>query len=200
MSNSMIDRSSGDTPRSMNCLRRETVASVLLALSSVVGGCGLLSIDCYDNECVGGLEWTATTADEMALRPGPYELRLDLEGDELTVACTVADDGTGSCGEPIQTTGDRDFRVRVVWFGEMTATVDGMGSMVTRHGIAIIANEHVEGGTRGPTDVSLALYHEGAVVIEESYALDYERDETYHGDERCGFCDSTETRSSTFTQ
>ncbi len=175
----------------------EIAAGAVLALVTA-SGCDVLT--CNSNECVGGLHWTATTADELPLVAGAYTVDLQIEDNQFTIACSVADDGAAQCDEPVQTSGDRAFRVNVQWFGEYTTTIDGMGTTLTRHGINLTVQEHVEGGHRGPSAVGITLLRDGGFQLDEVYAPTYERDESYHGDEDCGFCDSSEARESTWSQ
>jgi hypothetical protein len=187
----------------MDYIRRGITVGALLVLGATNTGCLNLGggITCLANECVGGLAWTAATEDGQPLLAGEYSLQVELEGDDrFTIACSVADDGTAECDEPVQADGDRDFRVGVAWFGEHTVHTDGMGTTVTTHGIAVTAREQVDGGVRGPTTAVLTLSRDGAVVLEDEYSLEYERDEEYHGDERCGFCDLSEERETTWMQ
>lgn len=185
----------------MDFIRRGLTVGTLFVLGVTNAGClDLGNINCTDNECVGGLEWTATTQGGQSLLPGDYWLQVELEGgDRFTIECAVADDGTAQCDAPIQTDGARDFRVGVEWFGENTVHADPM-TTVTTYGIRVTARERVDGGIRGPTTAVLTLSHDGAVLIEDEYSLEYDRDERYHGDERCGFCDLTQVRETTWTQ
>lgn len=199
----MIDRSSWDTITSMPSARSGIALACGLALGVADVACTLGTVTCFSNQCVGGLAWTATTEDGQPMLPGDYTLELDLEGDRITFECTMADDGTSQCAVPNRMAGDRDFRVDIHWFGEHTFTMgepDGTSTMVTEHGIDLTAQEQVDGGIRGPTEVSITMRHEGEIVLETAYSLTYDRDEEYHGDERCGFCDSTETRETTWAQ
>jgi len=175
-----------------------TSAAVLL-VSVAAWGCDPV-VSCTDNECVGGLHWIATTADELPLVAGEYTLELELEDNRFTIACSVAEDGAAQCDEAVQISGDRNFQVDVQWFGEHTTNIDGMGTTLTRHGIDVSTREHVDLGVRGPTHVGLTLDRDGEILLEEAYAPMYERDPNYHGDERCGFCDSAESRESTWSQ
>lgn len=185
----------------MDFIRLKTAVSALLVLGIVNTGClSLGGITCTTNECVGGLQWTATTQDGQPLLPGEYSLQVQLEGDDrFTIECAVADDGTAQCDEPVHADGDRDFHVGIEWFGEHTVHPDPM-TAVTSYGVRVTARELVDDGVRGPTTATLTLSRDDVVVLEDEYSLEYDRDEEFHGDERCGFCDLSQSRETTWTQ
>ncbi len=196
----MIVLEPAGTTVGVSTIRHGILVGALLTL--VTTGCSCV-VTCNDNGCEGSLSWTATTADEMPMVAGEYTLEVELEGDRFSIDCSVADDGSGQCGSPVQTAGDRNFELRVDWFGEHTFTMgqmDGTNTMVTQHGIHLMVVEHVEKGVRGPSTVMLTLARGPEVVLEDGHALEYERDETFHGDERCGFCDLPQSRETTFSQ
>ena len=155
---------------------RHGLTAAALAVLATAAGC----LACNDIGCSGGLTWTAATEDQMPLRPGEYQLEIDLEGDRFTIACTVTGADDDRCEEAMRVSGARDFFVSASVGSVSTWAGPGFG-------MTLLASENVEQGVRGPTDVALTLRRDGAVVLEESYAVAYERDEDFFGDERCGF-------------
>lgn len=58
----------------------------------------------------------------------------------------------------------------------------------------------VASSTRGPTEARLVVEHDGQPLLDESYEVTYTRSDDFRGDERCGYCDSLESREATLTQ
>lgn len=155
-------------------------------------------ITCFANECVEAFTWEARSSDGGALPPGTYAFEAELDGTRLGFSCTIAETmGASACDTPVVLEGDGDFDVAL---GLRTVT-DGFQDPSDQVGrIELSASEHVEGGVTGPKDVHITATRDGQPVVDESYAVTYERDEDYHGDERCGFCDGSETRTVEITE
>jgi hypothetical protein len=169
--------------------RLASLPSLALGLLAAISlGCGA---DCSDNQCAGGLEWLGD-ARSGTLLPGTYAFEVELDGTRLAFECEVAETATSSeCGEVTRLEGDGDF--------ELEAFVQRADAGLPRPGdhagrIVLRANEPVAGGVRGPELVRIQAERDGLPIVDESYELTYERDEAYHGDEACGFCDLTQTR------
>lgn len=179
-------------------LRHGLAVGALLAVGATPIGCEEI-VSCFDNECNGGLLWSATTADDLPMQPGEYSIEVELEGDVLTIACTVDNDGEGQCGTPQHVQGDRDFRVSVERAGELVVHLDA-DTTETSYGFDIRANEWVEGGVQGPIDIRVTLERDGTTLLEDQATMEYERDDEFHGDPRCGFCDLSEARATVWNQ
>jgi hypothetical protein len=151
------------------------------------------SINCQANQCAGGLEWYAQAEGGGALLPGSYAFEAVLDGTRVGFACTIADTVAATvCDVPVVLEGDGAFEVEVGVRGVQQGfqqPSDHVGRIVLR------ANESVSGGVRGPEAVHIVGTRDGEAIVDVTYELAYERDENYHGDERCGFCDLTETRT-----
>lgn len=153
------------------------------------------AIDCTGNQCVGGFEWHAEADGDGALLPGTYAFEVTLDGTRVSVECSIDEAlGDSECDAPVVLEGDGgSFEVEVGLRGVeqgFQQPSDHVGRIV------LTANQPVDGGVRGPEAVHITGTRDDQPIVDESYEMTYERDESYHGDERCGFCDLTETRSS----
>lgn len=185
--------------------------SNLVARRSLRGGlrpwllglaCGLVAvaplacdtITCQSNQCAGGLEWYAQTDGGGALLPGTYAFEADLDGTRVSFECSIAESvGDSDCEAPVVLEGDGDFELEVGVRGVeqgFQQPSDHVGRIV------LDAREQVSGGVRGPEAVHIVGTRDEQPIVDVTYELTYERDEAYHGDERCGFCDLTQTRTS----
>lgn len=155
------------------------------------------AITCSSNQCAEGLEWYAQTDGGGALIPGTYVFEASLDGTIVGFSCTIADAlGDSECDAPMVLEGDGDFEVELGLRGVMEGfqqPSDHVGRIVLN------AYENVSGGVRGPEAVHIVGTRDGQPIVDVTYEMTYERDENYHGDERCGFCDIRETRSSEIT-
>lgn len=150
-------------------------------------------ISCFDNECSGVFGWYAQGEGGGALMPGTYAFEADLDGTLVGFSCVIADTLGGSeCDTPVVLEGDGDFELRIDLYAVMEGYQDP-NDQVGR--ITFSASEDVEGGVTGPAAVQITATRDGQPVVDVTYDVTYERDETYHGDERCGFCDQTDTRT-----
>lgn len=151
------------------------------------------TINCTDNQCAGGLEWHVETEGDGALLPGTYTFEATLDGTRMSFECSIVEAlGDSECAAPVVLEGDGGFEVEVGLRGVeqgFQRPDDHVGRIVLN------ANETVDGGVRGPTAVHITGTRDGQPIVDVTYELTYERDENYHGDERCGFCDLTETRT-----
>jgi hypothetical protein len=155
-------------------------------------------ITCFDNECSGVFGWYAEGEGGGALLPGTYAFEVELDGTLVGFSCIIADTmGDSECDTPVVLEGDGDFELRVDLRGVMEGYQDP-SDQVGR--ITFSASEDVSGGVSGPAAVHIAATRDGQPVVDETYEVTYERDETFHGDERCGFCDGTETRTVEITE
>lgn len=177
--------------RSLRSLLRPRWLGLALGLLAVAP-LACEGITCFANQCVGGLEWYAE-ADGDALLPGSYAFEATLDGTRVGFECTIADTlGASECTAPVVLEGDGDFETEV----SLRAVQEGFQDPNDQVGsIVFHAYEPVADGVRGPDDVHIEGTRDGQPIVDETYALTYERDENYHGDERCGFCDLTQTRT-----
>jgi hypothetical protein len=49
---------------------------------------------------------------------------------------------------------------------------------------------------RGPRGVRIELADANGTMVEVEYEIEYDRDEDFYGDERCGFCEHAQSRTS----
>lgn len=173
-----------------------------LALSSLAAA-GPACLACNEIACGGGLEWTARTEGNVGLLPGLYELDITLEGSSYTVECTVVDTWRDSeCGEPMQVAGDVDFTL-MLDLSQVESedwNPDGPVGGFYLDAADRSDSDDTASSTRGPTEVQIVVLHDGQPLLDESYALTYERDEEFRGDERCGYCDEREFVEATIVQ
>lgn len=179
--------------RSLRCSLRLGLLGLALGLAAAAPlACD--QITCQANQCAGGLEWYAQTDGGGALLPGTYAFEADLEGTRVSFECTIAETvGDSECEAPVVLEGDGDFEHEVGLRGVMEGfqqPSDHVGRIV------FSAREQVSGGVRGPEAVHIVGTRDGQPIVDVTYELTYERDEAFHGDERCGFCDLTQTRTS----
>ena len=135
-------------------------------------------------------------------KPGAYTFDITLESSSYTIECTLTEKvGESECGEPNKVSGDVDFDLS---FDVSQLDPDEWNPDGPAGGFHLHAAEHTDDGTesstRGPTEVQIDVFHDGAPLLSESYEITYERNDAFRGDERCGFCDELETREASFTQ
>jgi len=180
---------------------RLRAAVVAVALGSLAAA-GPACLACDSIACGGGLDWSARTEDGAGLLPGTYTFDITLESSSYAVECTVAETvGESDCGEPTKVMGDVDFdmMIDVSHLDPNEWNPEGPAG-----GFYFYAYDHTDDGaassTRGPTEVRIVAVHDGDPLMDESYEITYERDEAFRGEERCGYCDSLESREATFSQ
>ena len=180
---------------------RLRAAAAALALGSLAAA-GPACLACNEIACGGGLDWSARTDDGAGLLPGAYTFDITLESSSYTIECTLTEKvGESECGEPNKVSGDVDFDLS---FDVSQLDPDEWNPDGPAGGFHLHAAEHTDDGTesstRGPTEVQIDVFHDGAPLLSESYEITYERNDAFRGDERCGFCDELETREASFTQ
>jgi hypothetical protein len=152
-------------------------------------------VPCNEPACVGGLAWTAAPADGATIRPGEYRLDILLEGTPHAIVCTIAASLRDSeCSAAVTPDGMSDFDLSVdlaprqvgdTW--DPDAPVEAMRITMADH--SDFDDDDRSQSVRGPEEVDVTLTLEGRVLLQESFAPEYERDENFYGDERCGYCD-----------
>lgn len=177
-------------------------AAAALALASLAAT-GPACLACDEIACDGGLEWSARVEGGAALQPGSYAFDVTLDGSRYTFECTVAASaGESTCDEPTKVEGSVDFEL-MVDINHVDADESSPADPVG--GFWLFAYDDsdstdVASSTRGPTDVRLVVEHDGQPLLDESYAVSYTRSDEFRGNERCGYCDSLESRESTLMQ
>jgi hypothetical protein len=177
--------------------------AILLCGTAVAATALPACLACNDIGCAGGFEWTARAADEGALTPGTYEVSIALEDDRYTLTCEIGDTfGESDCTEPAHVEGDVDYSVS---FSITQLDETEWDPEQPVGGFFMVAVDTSESGrdglfsaNRGPTQVTIEVSDMAGPLIDESYDVEYERDDDYRGDPRCGYCDLTEERTATW--
>jgi hypothetical protein len=158
---------------------------------------------CNDIGCGGGFSWTARAADGAALAPGAYTLTILLEESRYALTCTVTDMVGGSdCTMPEAVEGDGTFTVDVSlahandhdWTPELPAG----GFYLRAADYSDSSDDGSYTGVRGPTRVEIDITRDDQPFLSETYDVEYQRDDDFRGDERCGYCDSEEQREASW--
>jgi hypothetical protein len=169
------------------------VAATLVAAAATITSASCLM--CNEVGCLGGLGWEARPFEGGAVRAGDYSLAIDLDGSSYEFDCTVSERARNSVCVGPHADDDR-FEVFVEFIpqheGEQWDDDAPVGSIV-------VEASALEGdSTRGPRDVHIVLARDDVTLLDASYDITYERDEDFFGDERCGFCDLQQKRSTTW--
>lgn len=165
------------------------------ALAAALPACILA---CNDIGCAGGLDWRAHASD--ALPPGDYTAHIDLEGTQYEVACEVAATIEQSrCGQAQRIDGDGEFTISL---SPSAGDLESWDPSAPVTGFALLAvdvsesdDQGLYSANRGPTEVSVAMTTGSTELFAFDYDIEYERDDNYRGDPRCGYCDQSESRS-----
>ena len=169
------------------------------ALLGVVGALAQGCLACNEPGCAGGFSWYANPAAGEAVAPGTYSFDVVVEEDRYQIECQIADTfGNSDCKPPVHAAGSVDYNISFS-FGQLDPENwnpdDGVSGFDMR--ISDTTGSDSSGSyneTRGPEQVAITATLEGTPLFDVDYELEYERDENYYGDERCGFCDSSEVR------
>jgi hypothetical protein len=155
-------------------------------------------INCYANQCAGSFKWQALGNGGGALLPGTHVFEVSLDGTLVGFSCVIADTmGESECDTPVVLEGTGDFELGL----DLRGVMDGFQDPSDQVGrIVFNASEQVSGGVSGPAAVQIAGTRDGQPIVDVTYEVTYERDETFHGDERCGFCDDAEIRTVEITE
>lgn len=159
---------------------------------------------CNDIGCAGGFEWTARADTASALAPGSYDVTIMLEDDRYTLTCEVADTfGDSDCTEPAHVDGGVDYNVTFSITQLDETEWDPQQPVGGFYLAAVDTTDSDADGSfsanRGPTEVTIEISGEDGTLIDEAYTVEYQRDDDYRGDPRCGYCDSTEERMATWS-
>lgn len=153
-------------------------------------------LTCTEQGCNGGFEWSARPFDDSTIVPGTYELTVVVEGTTHEIVCDIAAGAsTSECTEPdfdndafvlvdlqprqVGETWDPDAPIEAlrVWIADTTDLRDDDRS----------------NSVRGPEEIDITLRLGTRVLFEGHFEPEYARNETFWGDERCGYCDELVT-------
>jgi hypothetical protein len=166
-------------------------AIALVVAGTFTAGCMM----CKDIACSGGFEWEATPADGVAVAPGAYHVAIELDDVLYEFDCTITERARESeCIGPADENAD-EFEVAIDLQSRQTSEEwdpDAPVGSISVDALALEGDD--ERTTRGPRDVLIVLDRDGTELVEVGYDIEYERDEDFYGDERCGFCDLLEAR------
>lgn len=169
---------------------------MLIPMSAVMlTSCLGVETSCFAINCLAGVYWSATVADGETLPPGEYTVRAVLD-DTTTflIHCEVDNPPSTSRCDGLGTLTGPDAYIAQANLAKQST---GPGEPVAAHGFSLtatkseppgVSSEH--GGVTGPGRMEVEILHEGEVVFEAGYTLEYTRDERFFGDPECGFCDS----------
>lgn len=158
-----------------------------VAVAALLASAGYSCTPCNEVGCPGGIHWKAKVVDGAVLQPALYRADVMLEGTIYAVECTYdAGVGSNACRPPERLEGDGRFFLLFEF-----DLVDGVPA-----GFVLRAWESEGESIRGPRSLEISVRDEdsGMLIVDESYELEYSRDETFWGDRKCGFCDLEETR------
>lgn len=181
---------------------RSNRASWLAAITGVVLlANGVHCVACDAIGCVGGYSGTARAADDSTLAPGTYTLVVELEGTRHELQCTIAEGGLADsrCDETVPSTDE--FELSVELQSRQAGTTWDRHAPIEALVIRAWADDDdgTNGSTRGPTEVGVELRQGDRVMLSSHDEIEYERDEDFYGDERCGYCDLEQARDMTWT-
>lgn len=172
-------------------------------LAALVGGVHCI-VPCNEIGCDGGFEWTASPADGTTLVPGEYRLEIVLEGTTHGIICAIAAGLRDSeCGEATVVDGDGEFALFVDLAPRQTG--DTWNPDAPLEALRVSVADHSDWddddrsqSVRGPTEIDITMTFEDRTLVDVGFTPEYERDEDFWGDERCGYCDEREDGSSSW--
>jgi hypothetical protein len=177
-------------------------ARLSIVMTGLLGiGAASCIVPCNEIACDGGFEWTATPADGSTIVPGQYRIELVIEGTTHVVECAIAAGLRDSeCGEAVVTDGEELFvwahldsrQSSETWDPE--APIEALRVSIADHGDW--EDDDRSQSVRGPEEIAITLSLGDRVLLEDEFAPQYERDEDFWGDKRCGYCDEREDGSS----
>jgi hypothetical protein len=178
------------TRSSTSRLRAAALALGLCAIN-VAAGC----VHCDDTECDGGFEWRASPAAGV-VAPGLYTFEADLDGMWVGIDCTVGETmDASSCSEASAAEfGLGEWEVAM----ELVPAEDGSVAAFSLSAVELVDENHSWIEMKGPKSVSIAMLLDDDILVESTYELEYETDETYRGHEACGSCELGQSRTATW--
>lgn len=177
----------------LHCLLLTVVASVVTLVN------GLHCLTCTEQGCIGGLEWSATPADDSTIVPGEYVLVVVVEGTTHEIVCTVAAGAEASdCTEAMVTDGDGEFDLIVSLDSRQAsdswdpdAPIGSLRLFVADH--TDLRDDDRSNSVRVPEEIDITMRLGTRVLFDEHFEPTYTRNEEFWGDERCGYCDELVT-------
>lgn len=144
--------------------------------------------------CTGGFELYVTTEDGTSITEGEYTVTFNVEDDNFKVVCsTDPADNINYCAE-FSNIPDNLSLLPIPEFADLSPEKNGSDMHMVGFLFKIVYfenSEYEEGeSVRGPTSVSVKVEFEGNVIAQADYSPEYERDNDYFGDPKCGYCDS----------
>lgn len=129
---------------------------------------------------------------EAGFRAGEWKFVLDVRAPETATGellCEVRADVPGQllCQDPVGF--EEPYRLVV-----NSATLEGLDLSLTRDGVEPLAREGVDIGLSGPTELRVAVLHDGVTQRTEELEPEYESDEMKSGPEVCVVCLGAEER------
>lgn len=168
-------------------------AALAFALGTTVSAASCMI--CNDIGCGGGFEWSTQPIDEGVIAPGEYQVAIELDDVLYEFDCTLTEMARESeCFGPADEDAD-EFEIDI--HIQSRQTTDEWNRDAPVGGIDVRAwafEGKDERSTRGPRDVHILIERDGAVLVDVPYDIEYDRDEDFYGNERCGYCDQLESR------
>jgi hypothetical protein len=185
------------------------VAHVRVTLAAVSGLLALLGgvhciLPCNDIACDGGFEWLAAPAAGALIPPGEYVLEIVVEGTPHEIVCTIAAGLQESeCSQAVTPDGESDFDLYVDLGSRHESEIWNPDAPIESIRMSIADNtdrddEDRTQSIRGPEEIEITVTLGDRVLVEQSFAPEYVRDEDFWGDERCGYCDERSNGASTW--
>jgi hypothetical protein len=152
------------------------------ALLSLPTGC----VTCNSIACASGLQWVAEPEDGSPLAAGDYQLSVTLDGTTYEVTCTVAEPDVGPSECTVAPANGR-FAVEV-WLNS-----DNDGVVRGFYLYAVDSSATARTGGLGPETVEITASFAGTPLFAVDHEVEYEVQENYWGDPRCGACEMQES-------
>ena len=174
-------------------------ATIALALGSLASAASCMV--CNEIACGGGFEWQATPEDDTPVVPGAYRLAIELDDVLYEFDCTITERARESeCVGPADESAD-EFEIDIEMLSRQTTEEWDRDAPVGSIMVNAWAFEGEDDrSTRGPRDIHIVLERDGATLVDVPYAIEYDRDEDFFGNERCGFCDQLESRTKLWSE
>jgi hypothetical protein len=144
--------------------------------------------------CTGGFELYVATEDGTSITEGEYTFNFNVEGEEFEIVCSTDPADNINYWAELSNIPDDLSLLPIPEFVDLSPEKNG--SDVHLIGFYFKISYHEPGevdnsySVRGPESVSVKVEFEGNVIAQEDYLPEYERDNDYFGDPKCGYCDS----------
>ena len=168
--------------------------AVLVCLTIFCSAC----LMCEDQGCEGGFILSAAPLNGEALPVGAYRLMVSVESQEFEVQCTVNEDADTSFCEHNPDLPKEWNYVFSVHSTNILPEDNSSASIATQFHVSIyhieeskIKNNIYETSYTGPSHVTLRIEFNGTTIGNSDFSPSYTRDNDYRGDDRCGYCDTS---------